>query len=181
MKISILIYLSVVFIFACASQPSIGDYPARSEDEKQVLKIITEVEDAANSYDAHRLYSLYSPQATIQTSTKKGSLKWMIFDREEWFPIIKRRYEESYVGSGLRFKFYQPENIKVGQSQAQLTIPYKLSSTRINYWETGLFRFELEKENSAWTIVKFRYEILTSNHSDWPEYKKWIKKKKSNG
>lgn len=178
MKRSYVILVSVVFIFACASKPSLKNYQARSDDEKRVVEIISEWENAANSYDAQRLYSLYSPKATIQTSTKKGSLKWKIFNREEWFPIIKQRLEESYVASGLRFKFFLPENIRIEKSEAQLIIPYKLSSFEINYLETGLFNFELNMKNSTWTIVKLRYEILTSNHSDWPEYQKWIKKKK---
>jgi hypothetical protein len=179
MKRSYVILVSVVVIFACALQPSFRDYQARNADEKQVVEIISAFENAANSYDAQGLYSLYSPEATIQTSTKRGSLKWKIFSREEWLPIIKRRIEESYIGSGLRFKFFPPENIRVEKSEAYLIIPYKLSSPQINYLETGLFNFELNKKNVVWAIVKFRYEILTSNHFNWPEYQKWIKKKKT--
>jgi len=75
---------------------------------------------------------LYSPKATVQTSTKYGSLKWGIFDREEWFPIIQRRFQESYTGSGLRFHFFEPKSIAIEEGEARVTIPYELSSSVIN-------------------------------------------------
>ena len=176
MKQSYMILISLLF-FACVSQPSLKEYQASNDDEKKVIEIISEWENAVNSYDAKRLYSLFSTEA-IQTSTKKGSLKWDIFPREEWYPIIKRRIKESYVGSGLRFKLFSPENIRFEKIEAHLIIPYKLSSTKINYRENGIFNFELKKDGSNWTILKFRCEILNSNHRDWPEYQKWVKNKK---
>ena len=123
-------------------------------------------------------YSLYAPEATVQTSTKMGSLKWEIFSREEWFSIIQRRFQESYVGSGLEFKFFKPKSIAIEGDEARVTIPYELSSFEINYSETGFFNFELKKESFGWTITKFRYEILTSNHQEWGEYQLWLKNRK---
>jgi|GEM_PF-2320660 hypothetical protein len=177
MKRSSGIIFLLFLIFACVSQPSLQNYQAESTDEKKVIEVVSEFQNAANTYDARRMYSLYSPEATIQTSTKLGSLKWEIFKREEWFKVIKQRFEESYVGSGLEFKFYPPKNIQVQENDAFLIIPYKLSSFQTDYLETGLFNFELKKKSSVWNIIKFRYEILTSNHSDWPEYQKWIEKR----
>jgi hypothetical protein len=132
MRMSFLIFSLVIFILSCAAQPSLLDYKAKGIDEQQVVNIIYEWEKAANAYDAQRMYSLYSPKATVQTSTKYGSLKWGIFDREEWFPIIQRRFQESYTGSGLRFHFFEPKSIAIEEDEARVTIPYELSSSVIN-------------------------------------------------
>ena len=178
MRMSLLSVLFVSSLLSCATRPSLLDYPPKSTAEQQVLRIISEFEKAANAYDAQRLYALYAPEATVQTSTKKGSLKWGIFNREEWFVIVQRRFQESYVGSGLAFTFFEPENLVIEKDKARVTIPYELSSLQMNYSETGFFKFELEKTISDWTITKFRYRLLTSNHSDWPEYQMWLKKQK---
>ncbi len=178
MRMSLLIFVLVISILSCAAQPSLLDYQVKSSDEQQVINIISEFQNAANSYDGQRLYSLYAPEATVQTSTKMGSLKWKIFTREEWLPIVQRRFKESYVGSGLKFKFFVPKSVEIEEDEAHLTIPYKLSSSAINYSETGLFNFELKKKSFGWAITKFRYEIMNSNHPEWYEFQLWLKKQK---
>lgn len=178
MRWSFMIYSIVILVLACAGQPSLLDYQVKSTDEQQVVNIISEFENAANSYDAQRLYTLYAPEATIQTSTKHGSLNWEVLIREEWLPIVQRRYQESYVNSGLIFKFFEPKSIVIEGDKARISIPYKLSSLTINYSETGLFKFKLSKNSFGWIITKFRYEILISNHRQWNEYQQWLKQRK---
>ena len=164
-KLSILIVLGV-FLYTGTSASELTlegyqdlkNYHARNVDEEKIVKLALDYQEAYNFYEAKGVLALYLPGAIIKARMKDGRSEHLV-TKEEYFDILVDKIATWKMYS-FQLKLFTPKKIKVEGNNAKLIVPFIIYSIPQDYWEKGIFNFELRKADSGWFISRNTWEII---------------------
>ncbi|MBW2039015.1 MAG: hypothetical protein JRI46_05370 [Deltaproteobacteria bacterium] len=168
-RLSVLL-MFMILAFACVTTPTLKDYPAKGSDEKGIIQLLLNLENALNSYDPKGVLRAYASDAKVWTSDYDARWSLRMFTKDELETHIAKiapRIEKAM----LKYKYLKPRNIYIQGNQACMMVPYEIVSTSpdSNYREKGIHYFELVKINQDWFISKSIWETTDCNYSNWQE------------
>jgi hypothetical protein len=143
--------------------PSLECYQARSLDEREIVKLLFDYQNAYNAYDAVEVLSLYLPGAIIKAGIRDD---WSenIVTKEEYDRIIGENFSKRKMYC-FTLKLFLPKEVNVEKNTAKFIVPFVTYSVTQHYWEKGIFNFEFRKTDSGWFISKDIWEILDLHYA----------------
>jgi len=162
-----------IFVVACATQPSLKDYQAKSLDEEKIVNLVLEFQEAYSSQNMEKILATYAPEAMIKTSIKKKDWSGVMLPKEKHAAILSKQMH-FYRRAEIKLEIDPPKEIFIKGNEASMIAPYELYATNPYkaYVETGILNFEFRKADPGWLISKRTWEILDCNHPDFKDWKK---------
>jgi hypothetical protein len=143
-------------MFSCGCDSSIEKYEPKTEDEKEIISVLIQYQDAKNRFDLKRLLSFlhengeFSFQCGLMVSKAKlekmlpGFWTEITTGNPSVFPMVHECINGDYYKSG---KLNNPQ-IEINGNKAEATVLFKKGLSRVPQY------FSMLRENDRWLITR---------------------------
>ena len=165
--------IMAILAVACATQPSLKDYQAKSLDEEKIVNLVIKFQEGYSSQNAEGILATYSPGAMIKTATKEKDWSGVMLPKEEHAAILSKQMS-FYKRANIKLEIAPPRELRIKENEASMVAPYELYSRNPYraYVESGVIDFEFKETDSGWLISRRTWEISDCNHPDFKDWKK---------